>query len=246
MNSPFYWDLTERERAALTREDVERFIDAELMTKGVLKAREPVLETVPDVAAKMAPRFRIKGDPSDWHGPKLLFATEEQALAFLKLEPEFETSFYNDGVSISHGKRFDKSIDSVQILPAAEYDAHKSSLQAAATIRAANKKACEEYDAALKKQNQTLEGLWNDWSTQRQRDHKLRGVMATYEEYRRIAASQDIALRFLRKVHSVNQIEEAAEWCGVALPADWEFAEVDAGPMPVPDLTSDETAAMAF
>ena len=32
-----YWDLSERQRSELSEADVERYIDAELMTKGVLR-----------------------------------------------------------------------------------------------------------------------------------------------------------------------------------------------------------------
>jgi hypothetical protein len=245
----FYWDLSERERAGLSRDEVERYVDAELMTKGVLKARPPKLEPEPKETVRLSQRFQVQSAAAEhWHTPKLLFVTEEAARTFLDLQPEHTHSSYTGEGHIEHGQAFSRTVTAVSIIAAEDYEANKSLLQSATSIRAANKKASEEYEKAVKAQDEALKGLWEDWSTQRQRDHKLRGVMATFEEYRRIAASQDVALRFLRKVHSVSQIEEAAEWCGVALPADWEFAEVEAAAMPAPasEMTSDETAAVVF
>lgn len=242
----FYWELSERERAALSREDVERYVDAELMTKGVLKARPPQLEPEPKEAVRLSQRFQVKtAADSDWHAPVLLFPTESAARAFLDLQPEHKHSSYTGDAHVEHGQAFSRTVTAVSIIAAKDYEANKSLLQSATAIKAANKKASEEYEKAVKLQDAALKGLWDDWATQRQRDHKLRGVMATFEEYRRIAASQDVALRFLRKVHSVSQIEEAAEWCGVELPKGWEFADVEA-PVPPPELSSDDTAMAVF
>ena len=36
-----YWDLSQKERASLTSEQVQYFLDVELMEKGVLKAVSP-------------------------------------------------------------------------------------------------------------------------------------------------------------------------------------------------------------
>jgi hypothetical protein len=243
----FYWDLSERERAALSREDVERYVDAELMTKGVLKARPPKLEPEPRENVRLSQRFQVSSAAGDhWHTPVLLFPTEDAARKFLELQPEHRHSSYTGEGHIEHGQAFGRAVTAVSIISAEDYEANKSLLQSASAIQAANKKSSEEYEKAVKKQDEALKGLWEDWAAQRQRDHQLRSVMATYEEYRRIAASQDVALRFLRKVHSVSQIEEAAAWCGVELPKDWEFSEVEATRTAPEAMSSDDTAAAVF
>jgi hypothetical protein len=80
--------------------------------------------------------------------------------------------------------------------------------------------------------------LWDDWTAQRAKDRKFRDVMATFDDYRRIAASADVALRFLRKVHSTTEIEEAAAWCGFELP------NID-DPTPAPMTLAQESQATA-
>lgn len=240
----FYWDLSERERAALSREDVERFVDAELMTKGVLKARPPQLEPEPESLVKLSQRFLVKSAASDsWQRPRLLFRTEDDARKFLDLLPEHQHSFYSDGDTIEHGQTFSRTIAPISIIASEDYEAHKSSLQSAAAIRSANKKATEEQEQTVKAQDHALKGLWDDWQLQRTQDRRFRAVIATFEDYRRIANSADVALRFLLKVHTRSDVEAAAAWCGVELPSI-DALDVAATPVAAPALPSlDDTSA---
>lgn len=55
-----YWDLSESERAKLSREDVETFVAAELMTHGVVRVEPPKYEDEPSAPAPRSFCFRVR------------------------------------------------------------------------------------------------------------------------------------------------------------------------------------------
>ena len=76
-----YWDLSERERAELSREDVERYVDAELMLKGVLRVKPPVLAAEPEVPQPTKRFFSVtvRGQYNSRDHVGVVFETLEQA-----------------------------------------------------------------------------------------------------------------------------------------------------------------------
>jgi len=89
-----YWDLSEPERAAMTRDDVARYIDAELMLKGVLAVAPLTLvdETPPALATE--PYYRV-GD--EYTTLDVAFRSEADARAFLGLGPVRVTTEWSLG-----------------------------------------------------------------------------------------------------------------------------------------------------
>lgn len=212
-----YWDLSEKERAALSREDVERYVDAELMTKGVLKVEPPKEAAVPDPPT-VSRRSYLRGRHQSRYGTTttdVAFADAAAAQALLSavvIEEDYDT-----GMKVA---RTIFELDEVTAVPEDEYLRHRSALQAHKAIIEANKKARTEFAEAAKKQEAALSGLWADWTECRERDARLRKIVDTFEDYKRIAGGDvAVAARFLRKPFTEEEIAEAAKWFGVTIPA---------------------------
>lgn len=240
-----YWELSERERAALTHDDVERFGDAELMAKGVLKVDPLVVDPEPPTPVMQTTQFYRVGE--------LLFATHEQLKTFLDLVPlKVHTQYLNGNYreSVEYAERaFEKrDIRIVELTSEDAFKAHKSALEKRSATVKANADRREKWEKALSEQNEALRGMWSDWHYCRDLDIKHRKLVETYESYTRIAGGdRSIAARFLLKAFKREQINEAAEWCGVTieLPSELE----DDGSTPVHEASEPEASepdAIAF
>ena len=219
-----YWDLDEAVRAKLTREEVSTYVDAELMVKGVLRVTEPEIVEVPstqDVVRLTC--FAVKG--SSWYSDtRIGWATREAAEQALSGAVAFHHQHGVDGF-VEVGE---KEIEEVQVISAKSIARHKALLQQASETKAANQKAREAYLDAQRKQDDALKGLWADWHECRDKDHQMAKVVATFDSYTKTALGDaPIAMSFLRKVFTLDEIEKAADWCKNA-PMRRAYEELDA------------------
>lgn len=213
-----YWDLSEQERALLSRADVERYVDAELMLKGVLRVKPPVATPEPEVPQPTKRFFSVlvRGQYNSRDHVGVVFETIEQARAFIALGPMRLDSEWLDGSSVQFvSPAREPEIIEMTVLTAAEKDAAKSELSSANAIHAANERAKAQYEQDLKKQNDALKGLWADWCACVERRANLQKIADTFDDYvRTVGGDTTIASKFLSKVFSPSDIEDAAVWFG--------------------------------
>ena len=213
-----YWDLSERERAELSREDVERYVDAELMLKGVLRVKPPVLAAEPEVPQPTKRFFSVtvRGQYNSRDHVGVVFETLEQARAFVALAPMCLESEWLEGSSVQFvSKAREPEIAEMAALTAEEKDAAKADLSQANAIHAANERAKSQYEENLRKQNDALKGLWSDWCECRDKRVNLQKIADTFDDYvRTVGGDVAIASKFLSKVFPKSDIEDAAAWFG--------------------------------
>lgn len=228
MNMITYWDLEPKTRAALSEADVQRYLDAELMLKGVLKVDPPTFDDVPDVPkVERATWCRVQGFDA-------VFATAELAQRFIDLSPRSTDTkrFGNDwrAQETIECLEASKPLEVVTVALASETaaESHRATLEKRAAARSANEKRRDEYNKAIKLQNEALKGLWDDWHEQRAEATQHRKVVETFESYVKTAGDREVAAKFLLKVFTPEQVGAASEWMGVEIPGG--FAEVEPGP----------------
>lgn len=223
-----YWDNDEKERAALSETDVERFIDAELMLKGVLRVKPPELD--PEPAIKEPPTttfYRVSG--SD-----MLFTTSEAAEAAriakpLHLDSKYLNGRWQDSVKVA--MPLTGEVETVQAMTNDTFIAAEADLGRAAAAKSSNRDKREAYEKAAKEQSKALEGLWDDWHRCRNLARQHQNVIETLDAYTRTAGGDEtIAARFLGKVFSVEQIKDAAEWFGRKIQTDFTEPKPAPGP----------------
>lgn len=217
-----YWDLSDKERAQLAGDDVEKFLDAELMTKGVLKVTAPQFDpepAVPELPKQTYYRVRFVGQTDTG----VVFSDRASADTFAGLAAFSVDRTYIGGgwsQSVEHVQALhDPEISECQLASHDDFRAHKASIDRAAAVREANRKKRDEFEKTSKEQAKVLEGLWDDWHRCRELDTRMRRTVETFEDYKRVAGGDAaVAARFLLKVFSREQIAEAAAWCGVEIP----------------------------
>lgn len=223
MTMQTYWDLSEKDRAALSREDVEKFGDAELMLKGVLKVQPLTLEPLPPVAAPAKQIFRVRvGSKYQQSTLDVGFATAEEAQAFLALGPLHVTAKWLKGKNVEACGPIDEhELVAETMYTAAEVTASTATLERRAAVEAENEKRQREYDDAMKKQADALSGMWEDWYACQEKAMRMQRVVDTFNDYVRITGGQrDVAGTFLLKVFDRDVIREATAWTGIEIPTE--------------------------
>lgn len=239
-----YWDLSEAERAALTRDDVAKYADLELMTKGVLRPKSLALPAETSIKLETTTYFQIEvpasyGAREKIHG--LVFRTEEDARAVIAMRPVLVSRDYEIG-STEFAKALDASA-SVTLCTLASEEAVASAravLKEAAAAKEEASKRRREFDEQNRKVDQALAGMWDDWHSCVGRDREMRRVAETFTEYERMAGSKEIASVFLRKAFATDVVREAEEWTGVRMV--FSDAVVALADSPTPEAQVDDVA----
>lgn len=217
-----YWDLSETERAALSQEDVLRYVDAELMLKGVLKVKPLALEEEPAMPDEDA-RVYVVRSKSQYGKSEMgvAFGSIEAANAFIAMKPLRLESAWLGQESVSFvAPGADFEIAEISVYSEALKNSAHADMKRASTIRQANEKLRQEHAAALRAQEEALGGMWEDWTACRAAEAKLRAVADTFEDYRRTAdGDSSVASAFLAKVYPADLINEAAQRFGFPAPS---------------------------
>ena len=213
-----YWDLSEKQRADLSPDDVGRFIDAELMTAGVLRAEPLALEPEPAIPAPSRLLYAVRVNA--YLMLPIAFASSEDAEKFMALRPQRIDNMWLDHDSIEFVEQIDKhEIVARSYLTAAEKDGARADLKRAAEVRAENARRREEYKQATEAQEATLSSMWGDWQACTAKRARLQRVFDTFRDYERVAdGDATVAARFLGKAFSAVAIAETADWFGVDIP----------------------------
>lgn len=213
-----YWDLSEKERAALSESDVEKFIAGELMRKGVLRVLP--LELVPEPAmpepdmlvhvavAKTSSSYDRRSDVG--------FRTREAAAAAIAEGHVRLTSEYINGKSIEVANPL-VSIDAIQVYSADRMAMARQLIEKAAAASEENGRRRTEHERASKAEREALEGVWADWHSCTAKAVEMTRVESTFREYVETAGDRDVAAQFLTKVFSDSKIEEASKWTGTEM-----------------------------
>lgn len=211
-----YWDLTEKQRSELSREEVEKYLDAELMTKGVLKVRPLVFEEVTNRIAPSHAVHRIRG--SNYYRSDIAFDSRAEAEQFLALKPLIIASTYEDGGQVEFFAPIaEPEIIVERILSSNERDANRAALKQQCAIDKENEERKRKHEEESKKQEDALRGLWEDWYECQRKAHHMKRVQETYDEYVKMAGDQRIATKFLLRVFTQEEIKDAAQWFGLTI-----------------------------
>jgi hypothetical protein len=205
-----YWDLSERERAALNHDQVEGFIDAELMRLGVLKVEPLTLEDPITVASPVGSFFGFKHGVSSLD---VLFNSADDAQRFLELKPliigrDWARSFSAEFVE----EVKEPEICMRQLYSRAERDTLRVTLDRNMAIKEENEKRTREHRVALDAQDQALAGMWADWYLCSTKAREMKRILDTLAEYNKITSDPEVAKTFLGKVFTADKIAEAMTW----------------------------------
>jgi hypothetical protein len=227
-----YWDLSERERAELTEEQVRPFTDVELMNKGVLRVAPLELLPVPARPAPDVEVFSIRGASTDQY-----FSTEADARAVMALTVPVTRKYLGGNWSgpsalVLGDKNPDRSVEPVGIYTPETYGAAIDAITRASQALEENDRRTKQHDKDIEAQREALGDLWSDWHRCGAKASRMQRVHETYLGYVKMSDGDSrIAAKFLAKAFTGAEIEDACEWFGLTIDG-FERAEAKAEPAP--------------
>lgn len=209
-----YWDLTEKQRSELTREQVESFLTVELMENGVTKVEPLVLETPTPVELATDTYYQVEGD--EYTHFNAIFRTMEQAQAFVELKPMASDYDYNAGIKNTYLKPCSGyKIGTVKLCRREDIANSRAVLQKNEAIAKANEKATQAYNEACKLVERASAHIFDDWDDCCEKSRSFAKVLATFNEYVGICDGDRFkALVFLCKAFDRTVVDAAREWFG--------------------------------
>lgn len=215
-----YWDLTEKQRAELTDDQMEAYYAIERMERGAIAPVPPEYkpEVLPEVPTNRYYAVHSKNTYGDKFG--CLFRTTDEAQKFIDLRPLIAESDY----TIDY-KQTAKVPDEMCIVPVdlPTKDALigvKPAYVKAHTAATENKKLRDEYDKAQTAYAEVLSKLTQDRYDCQALARKHKKITDTFEAYQRTAnGDSGIAMKFLAKAFTDNDIAAAFEWFEMTAPA---------------------------
>jgi len=216
-----YWDLGERERAALTRNDVDALLPAERMALGL----RPLAPVPPEPVKPPCPErawYAIDGG----YGC-LGFDTLDAAVAVIRSGAVQIGRDYSSRIDVEHARPLtEASIKIVKAPTRADAEACGAGLARYQAEREAYDKARRAHEEAAKAETAALADVWEDWARCCARGACYRAIEATWREYLSLCeGNAGLASAFLARAYSSEAIATAAEWFGLEIP---EPAEIPA------------------
>src|SRR3990172_277934 len=222
-----YWELAERDRAALTEADMEGYVAVELMRKGVLKVVAPTYVDEPEMPE---PDLMVYVARSRSYGSQVAFKSLEVAQqaagggGVVALD-----SGYINSQTVQYASALQRDgFDVKRVYSEARYTELKPLIDKATAAKKANEEMREAYDKGREEQKRALDGMWSDWYACMSKAREMRRVVSVFEDYCKTAGDQIVAAMFLEKVFPLSKINDASEWCGVDIPnGDGDTGEAD-------------------
>lgn len=227
-----YWDLSRKERAALTAEQLERWCDVALMQAGVEKPCQPDQHAVPEVPLDLTDVYVVSMSSRYGGGYRdvvIGFPTAELARQFmgmgaLKLDTDYEVgSEINFATPVAETGE----ITVRRLATAVSVADKREQLRRVKQLREVNEKAMREYRTNTEKAAEVTKAILADWNDLQSAKYIHGRVRRSRAEYLAMAdGNAEVAEAFLRKTYGDDVVAEADEW-GEESQAEYLTATID-------------------
>lgn len=212
-----YWDMSERDRAALTTDQVEAMMVVELMEKGVIKVEAPTLREIPELPLKHRTVFIVENGNGRYGSREdcgFCWDTIEQAQAFVATMPSKIDSDYQVGSHLQFAKPTrNLAIKQIEICDEQEILNHKAKLSKIEKDKEFNREAMSAHEKALTAQREAGKDVWEDYYRCGELSRKYAKIAAVMKDYVTTCNGDvSMASKFLGKAFSASDISAAAEW----------------------------------
>lgn len=227
-----YWDYTEQERSLLTEEQVAALLNLELMSKGVVRPMPPALQPIvtPESLGGKRQCFAVSGKSkygTDEVFP-LAFSSADDVQKFMALNPVKIDYDYEVGTEYKYAMPLsDASISVCELYPYETINAAKVELKRNKAAADSNRKLQEAYEKACKDVDLATSGVWEDWNRCRNERAQMERIVSTFNDYAKLTnGDQFMALGFLEKAYSRDNISNACEWFPSEIPSHPKCVDV--------------------
>lgn len=231
MSTMNYWDLSNKERAALKREDVEKYIAYELMSRGISRLPEPIYEDEgPEIEL---PEPCVIYSVSFGYETVGYFETMEEAqiiqaaLAKVTTGKVSSVSVYDYRSSRENPKFFEAhssalKIEEHSVFRESELTLIREALKVQAIVVAANDEKRTIYKKSISDTDTCLTSMWDDWGEKVEMNVSYAHTAATWEEFLGMCdGNRLMAMKFMLKGDRDHDLHDVWEWL------DWDVVELD-------------------
>lgn len=214
-----YWDLTEKQRSELTSEQVEAFLDAELMERGVTRVDAP--ELLPTEMPEL-PKSTLYVLKNGYSTPNYGYRTAEEAAAALSGAIAIEHEYIGGTTyqTIDKGSRT-VEIATVDVNSSADVANNRKLCEQIAANKKTNDSRLKDYQQACKAVDEAVQGVWDNYRSCQCSARENQRIVDTFNSYVKTSDGDKlIAARFLAKTFDLDAIEAAFTWYGLANPTD--------------------------
>lgn len=208
-----YWDLENKEKAELTEENVRDLCKTEMMEKGVIDPKAPILldEKAPVPKTRIMYDVLRKGDYS-YSGDQsvgAVFDSIEDAESFMNLLPKQEV--HCGRTNTQYIKEFENlSVKPIEVADEQDVERFRIDLEKAVENKRINAEAKSEYQKQVKIVQDATSGVWEDWHLCRKEADELERIRGTYVEYMDMCGGiTDTAKKFLLKAYNITDCRKA-------------------------------------
>ena len=200
-----YWELTEPERALLTETELQSYCSIELMEKAIPEPPTTDTTSLPDTPELATETYYSVGS--------VLFKTQEQAIAFLKLNPSKSDYDYNIGYEYKYPTPVTDTVQPTICFIQSDLYAKRDTLVSISETKKSNSDLKDKYEKVCKEATTALSGLRNDWWNCRDKAQKFIKVINTRNDYIAMTNNDtEMATKFLDKTFGKDVVDEALEW----------------------------------
>lgn len=196
-----YWENTELEKMKMTREEVQAYLDVELMTKGVVKVTTPNFQEIKDITHfEKVTYYSCAG---------VLFKTIEQANSFLQLNPMKEGyDYYGAGYDYKYAEPVEPLISQIPLFKKSDVIDNCIIFKSNKTAKEFNEAEKKRHEKELAIMDETLSPVWDDWNQKQSLKYKCEKINRTYLEYLEMTkGDKALAKDFLSKLYPISEIE---------------------------------------
>jgi hypothetical protein len=238
-----FQDHTDLEKANLTEEEVEGLLKYELMELGIVSPQPPT--PLPDTGPELEEKVYYQPYLKSYSGLDCVFATAKEAEAFLAMNPLIlDTGYPSYQNNVEDPTEF--KVETIKAISKSDYESSKGLVEAASKNKKANKEAQEAYEAELSEASSAVGHIWDEWSECRKKKTKSQQIVDTYNQYLvDCDDNTEIALRFLGKAYSQNEIKDAYAFLEMISPFALTQEAVKEAPITTTTLAPEGSARAA-
>jgi hypothetical protein len=211
MSMDRYWDLETKEKAALTTEQIERFLQIDMMENGIEPAIKPDLRPVPEAPNPSVTMFECGG---------IYFETAALAREFASLKPYRSDYDYKIGYEFTTTKPLKTSINEVYFYSDSQLMQCREALLEAKGAREHNAAENNRYEKQTENISLASEHLYADYYEACAKIRKAEKIVGMYNEYKDLAGDAWKGFVFLQKTYDQSEVIDAFKLTDTAIPVD--------------------------
>lgn len=218
-------DYSELEKANLTEVEVQTLLKYELMDLGIIAPQKP--ELLPEEDPVLEEKVYYRPSLKDYSSLDCVFATSKEAEQFMSLKPLiFDHGYPSYRNNVAEPEEV--KIEAIKAISKVDYESSKGLIEGAASNKTRNKEATQKYEDDMQAASNATNFIWTEWTQCRNKKSEAERLIGVYDQYLEDCdGDKKIALRFLGKAFSQDEIKDAYDLLEIACPiAEVEEVEI--------------------